>query len=180
MKNKTDTSIDLISTKAAEALIGGQVTISQIEGIDDQGRPLVKDLHDANRNMVALSAVPVSENKVGRQVIMTYADGNPDMPVILGLIHNPLMDIIESQNTETHKESDSEIMEIELEQAGDKKELLVDNKKIVINAEDEIVLRCGQSSITLTKAGKIFIRGKYLLNRSSGVNRIVGGSVQVN
>lgn len=57
---------------------------------------------------------------------------------------------------------------------------LVDGKKVVIEAKDEIVLKCGDASITLTKAGKIMIRGKYLLNRSTGVNRILGGSVQVN
>ena len=33
---------------------------------------------------------------------------------------------------------------------------------------------------TLTRAGKILIRGAYLLARSSGVNRIQGGSVQIN
>ncbi|MEP7119602.1 MAG: hypothetical protein ABJE95_01785, partial [Byssovorax sp.] len=36
------------------------------------------------------------------------------------------------------------------------------------------------SSITLTRAGKILIRGAYVLTRSSGVNRIQGGSVQIN
>ena len=30
------------------------------------------------------------------------------------------------------------------------------------------------------RAGKVLIRGAYLLSRSSGVNRIKGGSVQIN
>jgi hypothetical protein len=42
------------------------------------------------------------------------------------------------------------------------------------------VLHCGKASITLTRAGKVIIRGEYVLARSSGVNRIVGGSVQIN
>jgi hypothetical protein len=42
------------------------------------------------------------------------------------------------------------------------------------------VLRCGQASVTLTKAGKVLIRGTYVSSRSSGVNRIKGGSVQLN
>ena len=50
----------------------------------------------------------------------------------------------------------------------------------MIEGKEEIELKCGESSIVLTKAGKILIRGKYLLSRSSGVNRIMGGSVQVN
>jgi hypothetical protein len=55
-----------------------------------------------------------------------------------------------------------------------------DGERLVFSAEKEIVLRCGESSITLTRAGKILIRGAYVLTRSSGVNRIQGGSVQIN
>ena len=54
---------------------------------------------------------------------------------------------------------------------------LVDDQVV---ADEEIVLSCGESSITLTRAGKILIRGKYVLSRSSGVNRIKGGSIQLN
>jgi hypothetical protein len=53
-------------------------------------------------------------------------------------------------------------------------------REVVLTAENEIVLRCGEASITLTRAGKILLRGSYLLSRSSGVNRIKGGSVQIN
>lgn len=53
-------------------------------------------------------------------------------------------------------------------------------ERLVFEAEQEIVLKCGRASITLTRAGKILIRGAYLLARSSGVNRIQGGSVQIN
>lgn len=53
-------------------------------------------------------------------------------------------------------------------------------ERIELVAEQEIVLRCGDASITLTKAGKIVLRGAYVLSRSSGVNKIKGGSVQIN
>jgi hypothetical protein len=56
----------------------------------------------------------------------------------------------------------------------------VEGKRVVLSAADEIVLRCGKSSITLTRAGKVVIRGAYLLSRASGVNRIKGASVQIN
>ena len=62
----------------------------------------------------------------------------------------------------------------------DRGELFIDGKRVTFDAKEQIVLRCGKSSITLTRAGKILIRGAYLLNRSSGVNRIKGGSVQIN
>ena len=56
----------------------------------------------------------------------------------------------------------------------------LNGRRLEFNADEELVLRCGKSSITLTQAGKVLIRGEYLLSRSSGVNRIKGGSVQIN
>ena len=52
--------------------------------------------------------------------------------------------------------------------------------RLELVARREIVLRCGNASITLTRAGKIILRGTYVLSRSSGVNKIKGGSVQIN
>jgi uncharacterized protein (DUF2345 family) len=54
------------------------------------------------------------------------------------------------------------------------------DEHLVITASKQITLECGESSITLTAAGKIIIRGKYIVSRSSGVQRIKGGSVQIN
>jgi hypothetical protein len=59
-------------------------------------------------------------------------------------------------------------------------EVKLDGQSVILEAEQELVLRCGKSSITLTRAGKVLMRGAYLLSRSSGVNRIKGGSVQIN
>ena len=56
----------------------------------------------------------------------------------------------------------------------------LDDQRLELRAEREIVLRCGKASITLTRAGKVIIQGAYLSSRSSGVNRIKGGSVQIN
>jgi hypothetical protein len=55
-----------------------------------------------------------------------------------------------------------------------------DSEELVITAARQLTLRCGESSITLTAAGKIIIRGKYIVSRSSGVQRIKGGAVQIN
>ena len=41
-------------------------------------------------------------------------------------------------------------------------------------------MRCGEASITLTRAGKVLIRGAYVLSRSSGANRIKGAAVEIN
>lgn len=49
-----------------------------------------------------------------------------------------------------------------------------------ISAKRQVVLECGKSSLTLTDAGKVLIKGAYVLSSSSGTNRIRGGSVEIN
>ena len=56
----------------------------------------------------------------------------------------------------------------------------IDDERLVLSAQREVTIQCGKASITLTRAGKVLIRGEYLLSRSSGVNRIKGASVQIN
>jgi hypothetical protein len=49
-----------------------------------------------------------------------------------------------------------------------------------VSAEREIVLRCGDASITLTRAGKVIIKGRYVVSRSTGYNKIKGATVDIN
>jgi hypothetical protein len=91
-------------------------------------------------------------------VALLFEDGNPTRPLVIGAIQRP--NGSPHQNPQVTAELDGE--------------------RLVLNADREIVLRCGKASITLTRAGKVLIRGTYLLSRSSGVNRIKGGSVQLN
>ena len=59
-------------------------------------------------------------------------------------------------------------------------DVMVDGKRIKIEGQDEIVLRCGEASITLRRNGRVIIRGTYVESRSKGTNRIKGGSVLIN
>ena len=56
----------------------------------------------------------------------------------------------------------------------------VDGRRIELEGRDEIVLRCGEASITLRRNGRILIRGVEVETRARGVNRIKGGSVAIN
>jgi hypothetical protein len=59
-------------------------------------------------------------------------------------------------------------------------EVDADGERLIVSAKDQLVLRCGKASITLTRAGKVLIRGEYVESRASGTNRLKGGSVQIN
>lgn len=59
-------------------------------------------------------------------------------------------------------------------------EVFADGKRVHVEAEEEIVLRCGKASITLRSNGRVIIRGAYVETHASGTNRIKGGSVLIN
>lgn len=57
---------------------------------------------------------------------------------------------------------------------------VLDGERLTLRADREIELSCGEASIVLTRAGKVILRGQYVLSHSAGVNKIKGGSVQIN
>jgi hypothetical protein len=56
---------------------------------------------------------------------------------------------------------------------------VVDGKRVVIRGADEIVLECGEASITLRRNGRIVIKGTFLESYSKGLNRIKGVAVKI-
>lgn len=96
----------------------------------------------------------LSEGHVGRDVAVMFEEGDPARPVILG------------------------VMEVRELPAG--VALSDDGSTLHINAPTRIVLRCGEASITLTQEGKILLDGAYVSSKSTGVQRIVGASVEIN
>jgi hypothetical protein len=56
----------------------------------------------------------------------------------------------------------------------------MDDQIFEFHAAKRIVIRCGEASITLTRSGKILIRGKYVLSDSAGVNMLKGGIIRLN
>ena len=138
----------------------------------DHGKPVVKFVHKKVYRVGALSTFSVSYELVGREVAILFLNGNPETPVIIGVMRNFLEQAIENfELTVDETNNPQGVMDAEVEISG---------KTIKLSADDNLELRCGESSISLSNDGKVSIRGKYLISRSSGVNRILGGSVQVN
>lgn len=171
----------------------GEIVIGIFTGVNEQGQTLVSFQESASSQpVIALSTVALQQQQAGRQVALLFAEGNPQKPVIMGLIHSPLDAMLESFEVVTNEGSSSAENNASAEQESIEPEdnqnaepaqvddVYLDGQRVILEGKEEIVLKCGDASITLTKAGKILIRGKYLLNRSTGVNRIMGGSVQVN
>jgi hypothetical protein len=139
------------------------VSIGKLHGFDASGRPLV-DFPESPTGgplPVRTTIAPTSDD-VGREVALLFEGGAADRPILMGFLQAP------------------RALGGERSAAAAPREVQLDGERLVLSAQQEIVLRCGKASITLTRAGKVLIRGAYLLSRSSGVNRIKGGSVQIN
>ena len=141
-----------------------QVVIGRLVALAPEGTPQVDfPGNPEDAPLAALSAAAIGPDAVGQEVALLFADGDPRRPFVVGLLREPAP-------------AEAEVV------TGPGKPTVarVDGEQVVIAADKEIVLKCGRASITLTRAGKVLIRGAYLLSRSSGVNRVTGGSVQIN
>jgi hypothetical protein len=107
----------------------------------------------------ARTTVDLQGAHIGRQVVLMFDGGDPMQPIVMGCIRGEGTALAEQPG---HVEVD------------------IDGERMLVTAKEQLVLRCGTASITLTKSGKVLIQGAYVSSRSTGVNRIKGGSVQLN
>ena len=133
------------------------VTIGVVVGLDADNTPRVAYAGCGDvEGIEARSTVDIRKADIGRQVALLFERGESGRPVVIGLLRLP-----ELRKEPAHDASSTPM-------------------HLSLVAGEQLVLRCGEASITLTKAGKIVIDGNYVLNRSNGVNKIKGASIQLN
>jgi Domain of unknown function (DUF6484) len=138
------------------------VLIGELLALTDTGAtPLVRFAGQVGPGAVrARSVVDLHGAHIGAAVVLIFEEGDPARPIVMGVLRGtpgwPLPD---------------KPAQVEVD---------ADGQRLIVTAREQLVLRCGKASITLTKAGKVLIEGSYLLSRSTGVNRVKGGAVQLN
>lgn len=144
------------------------VFVGRLVGRGTDGRALVALGGQAGLSTVVGSRVlgPLEADAVGGDVAVMFERGDTDRAVVLGPI------VSRAAVAEPAADgSPGSPWEISLQ---------LDGRRLVLAANEEIVLRCGPASITLSADGRIAIRGTKVLSRASGANKIKGGSVQIN
>ena len=138
------------------------VVTGELLAITEDGRtPLV--IYPGQPGTAALRARTVTDlhgAHIGRPVVLMFEGGDPSRPIVMGVIRGADGWLLTDVPAQVEVDADGE--------------------RMVVTAKEQLVLRCGKASITLTRAGKVLIQGNYVSSRSTGVNRIKGGSVQLN
>jgi hypothetical protein len=145
------------------------VVIARIHRVQTNGRVAVTLPN--GRKAIARSLVKLSATDRGAVAALVFEGGDPDRPLVLGLVVDGLTDGGGLAAVSPQPAPPSVPAGVQISR---------DGKRLLISAEEEVVLRCGGSSVTLTAAGKVLVNGKYVSSRSSGVNRIRGASIQLN
>ncbi len=154
---KTGASVaDLAISRFPAVVVGELIAI-----LDDGRTPLV--LFPGQPGSAALRArttVDLHGAHIGQPVVLSFEAGDAHRPIVMGVV-------LQAEGWP-------------LAEASAQVEVDADGARMIVSAKDQLVLRCGKASITLTKAGKVLIQGSYVSSRSTGVNRVKGGSVQLN
>ena len=134
----------------------GAPATGRLVGFDADGKPLVTTGR-SQRPVQARSTLRLKHRDLNCDVMLLFENDDPTLPIIVGIMED------------SHGPDETGSVDVE-----------VDGQRIVLTAKQEIVLRCGEASITLTRAGKILIRGTHVSSRSSGLNKMKGAVVQIN
>lgn len=154
---RRDMSTSLHMTPAA---LHAAPAVARLHGFDLLEQPLIHALAAHPGEVLACrSTVVLRRAMIGRDVVVVFEGGDTRKPIIVGAIEpaplEPALAILPTVQVDG-------------------------TERRLIEAEREIVLRCGDASITLTRAGKVIIKGAYILSRSTGYNKIKGAAVDIN
>lgn len=135
-------------------------TLGRLVAFNAEKCPIVEmNAGQQPQTYVARSCIKLSPTQLGAEVILLITGENS--VVITGVI-------------------EAEPVELDITPLPLANLLTVDGHAISLKAANRISIQCGEASITLTKEGKITLRGRYLLSRAKRANRIQGGSVELN
>jgi len=149
-------------TTATDGEVLAGVVIGELLAMADEGRtPLVTFAGTPEGKAIAArSVVDLHGVHIGRRVVLIFEGGDRQRPIVLGILRGADGWPLEEKPAQVDVD--------------------VDGERLVVTAREQLVLRCGLASITLTKAGKVLIEGSYVSSWSLGVNRLKGGAVQIN
>lgn len=135
------------------------LAIGRLEHVDENGNIRVAIDAFGLDGLSAQTMVALTEERIGHPVVLGFESSDPRRPIVLGLLLTPI-----EQPPTQHALP----------------EIRRDGARLIVNAEEELELRCGEAVILLEADGRVTIRGVSVTSHASASQRIRGGSVQIN
>lgn len=135
--------------------------VAELVALDPSSRRPIVLISDGSRELATLArtTIALGPHHVGLPVLVLFESGDSQRPIVVGAMSEPAWPDAERPAS------------VEVD---------VDGGTLVVAAREQLVFRCGLASVTLRRDGKIVIDGTAISSRASGVQRIKGGSVQIN
>jgi hypothetical protein len=147
----SSTILDPLERGAAAFAVG------RILRVTEEGRPFV-DFPGNTAGAIEARIATEPRCDPGEEwppVLIVFENGDPSLPIIIGFVRAKI----------TAKPA-----------RGEKRRV----RRLVFDAEEEVVLKCGRSSVLLRRDGKIVIKGGNIVSRASGTNKVQGSVVHLN
>lgn len=145
----------------------------------NEGRPILA------RSLVTLDLETARRAEKERtSIALVFEQGDRARPVLLGFIKDRAVlsngiglaaEELESRDGEEFGAETPSAAEL-----GADEKSHYQGRNLVLEGEEQVVLRCGKALIELHKDGKLIIRGAHVVSHADGVHRIRGGSIQIN
>jgi hypothetical protein len=156
----------LFAAASVGAIVGRMIEITQ------QGQAIVDFPGNTVGPLRARSILAGEESHAAREdllrrpVLLALENGDPTRPIIVGFVRDELFPSTYGRKAGTSTQA--------------RPELTADGQRVTLEANEEIVLRCGRSSITLKQNGKIVVKGADIISRASRTNKLKGAAVAIN
>lgn len=139
----------------------------------DHDTPLYKD------GVPARTLCTLPEDWAERPCAVLFENGDPTKPLIVGFLLTPENNFFHTPVAVAETTQNEEIF-LTNRKLPAEQELNVDGERVVITADTELELRCGESVILLHREGRIEIRGNYITSQATATQRLRGGSIHMN
>ena len=137
--------------------MSGKPAVAHVVSVDESGHAWVRirsiDEPVRARCAVASAALPPRDEVVGAEVVIVLEEGEADRPIITGFVRESLWGLSETAAAQPN---------------------------VLIEGIEEVALRCGKASISLTADGRIVIKGTRLTSRATEANKVRGAIVLIN
>lgn len=148
---------DVIGQTPQRPVRADGIAIGTFDSMGDDGCALVSIPAFGLSRIPARCMTTLDSVQSGQTLALGFEAGDPMRPIVIGVI-----------------------LEAPGRSAPAPTEVLLDGEHVVLTAQKQIELRCGDAALILSADGRIEMRGTYITSHASATQRILGGSVNIN